>query len=203
MRVLLLSRNRVVQELVKLGSGGVDGIELEIASLPSEVLRDRYDLLLLDGRYLREEGPKIWEHLMVGQTVLLGDPREQELAEHFDTVLTKPFLPGDIRTILEEHSVAEAEADEERDTLSEFLEETLEREEAESEVLDAEELRRIRRLLNEEEPETDISEVSTSGSAGLDIDEFLELLEGTKMKKLRKLLRGARIHVTIEFPEEG
>jgi len=205
MRVLLLSRNRVVQELVKLGSGALEEIELEIVAEPSELKGDRYDLILLDERYIQEKGAEAWEHLIAGWKVLLGSGGTDGTAERFDEVLEKPFLPGDIRRLLERSVPVPAESEEtsELDDFIAFLNEEEAEESVETEVLDREELLRIRCLLNEAEPEESLPEPTVETKRGYELEEFLELLERSKVKKLKKLLRGARIHVTIEFPEEG
>jgi len=204
MRVLLLSRNRVVQELVKLGSGGIEGVELEIAAEPSGIRGDHFDLLLLDERYVQEKGAEAWEHLIVARTVLLGD-RDETTAGRFDDILAKPFLPADIRRILEQ-STSLPEEKRVSDTLGSFLKdeelETTERRK-DAEILDSEELRKIRQLLNEEEPLPELSEVTTPMETTMGIDDFVALLEGNRVKKIRKLLKGAKIQLIIEFPEEG
>jgi len=205
MRVLLLSRSRVVQELVKLGIKSLETVELEIVEEPSELQGDRYDLLLLDDGYLREFSAPEADHLIVGRRVLLG--REERDAEAWDRVLPKPFLPGDIREILVEES---PEPEEEEADLEAFLREELEREK-ETAVLDGEEIRRIRSLLDEspeEQPSGELSdlpepEVSPERDRAYSVDEILDLLERVKVKKLRKVLQGATIRISIEFPEEG
>ncbi len=200
MRVLLLSRNRVVQELVRMGSRGVPELELEVLGELSGLKHDRYELLLVDERFA---GAKELEHLLVRRRVLLGDPERAE-AEAYDTVLSKPFLPRDIRRLLEEEPEEEEEPWEE---LS--LSDPGETGDGElTEVLDEEEIRRIRALLDGEEIDETPGSIPESVSAEresktLSADELFELLERLKVKKLRKLLRGATIHLSIQFPEDA
>jgi ABC-type Zn2+ transport system substrate-binding protein/surface adhesin len=89
--------------------------------------------------------------------------------------------------------------------LKAFLEEELERV-SETEVLDGEEIRRIRELLDggmveapEEEQET---EEHSTEERSYDVESLLELLASVKPKQLKKLLRGATIHIRIELPGE-
>jgi hypothetical protein len=204
MRILLLSRNRVVQELVKLGIGDAEGAELEIAGGASELRGDRYDLLLLDDRLFRESGSEIREHLIAGYKVILGDPGDRSLSELFDGIVPKPFLPGDVRKVMEEAFTSERPERAEDEGLAAFVEE----EAGVTEVLDEEEIRRIRRLLNDEPEATEEGREDSDGAALLSgesyrFEELMALLEESKVKKLKKLLRGARIHISIEFPEEG
>jgi hypothetical protein len=199
MRVLLLSRNRVVQELVRMGSRELPGLELEVLGELSGLKHDRYELLLVDERF---EGEGELEHLLVQRRVLLGDPERAE-AEGYDTVLPKPFLPRDIRRLLE----VEAPEEERWEAEERLAFADLERE-AETEVLDGEEIRRIRALLDSEESDETEMEKSERSPGGeevrsLSVDELFELLEGMRPKKLRKLLRGATIHLSIHFPEDA
>jgi len=202
MRVLLLSRNRVVQELVKLGIKGKKGLEIEIATSLSEVRGDRFDLLLADDQLTEKVHVNELEHLIVGRRVLLGDA-EGKIAEGYDAVLGKPFLPRDIERLIGQ-GVGMDSLDGEED-LRAFLEEELERA-SETEVLDAVEIQRIRKLLDEgtvevPEEEQGTEEHSTEGQS-YDVESLLEMLARVKPKQLKKLLRGATIHIRIEFPGE-
>jgi hypothetical protein len=202
MRVLLLSRNRVVQELVKLGIKGKKELRLEIADSLSEVRGDRFDLLLADDQLAEKAHVEELEHLIVGRRVLLGNA-EGDIAEGYDAVLSKPFLPRDIEKLLGEGIDFDVENEEE--DLREFLEEELV---PGTEVLDEEEIRRIRRLLDEgtvETPEKEAAgedETPSSEARSYDLESLLEMLERVKPKQLRKLLRGATVHIRIEFPEK-
>ena len=201
MRVLLLSRNRVVQELVRMGSRELPDLELEVLGELSGLKHDRYELLLVDERFA---GEAELEHLLVQRRVLLGDPEGVE-AEAYDLVLPKPFLPRDIRGLLEAGTPEEREERWEETAPLDLAE--LE-ENGVTEVLDEEEIRRIRALLDSEEApeavEKAIEPAATKGTSGsLSAEELFDLLERLKVKKLRKLLRGATIHLSIQFPEDA
>ncbi|WP_456392829.1 hypothetical protein [Nitratifractor sp.] len=193
MRVLLLSPSRVVQELVKLGIVSLEGVELDIARAPGEVGGDRYDVLLLDDRYLAEEAGDPLEHLLAGKKVLLGTEKASDFP-YFDTVLEKPFLPEEIRRLIEGAPEEGARAS----SLS-----LSEERRASTEVLDEEEIRKIRSLLDDEGAE--VGEISPSPERlqerAYTFEDLLDLLERQKVKKLKKLLRGAKIHISIQWPE--
>ena len=200
MRVLLLSQNRVVRELVKLGVKEVPGAELEIADGADLTAADRYDLILVDDRILKGKEVGL-EHLLAARRVLLG---EETGSETFDTIIAKPFLPEDIRRLLE-RKVLEPE-EQKREGLHGFFEE-----ETAPEVLDEEELRRIRQLLDGEaeiKPEEEslpapLKNESWEDPGGVySFEAFLELLQRQKIKRLKKLLGGATVEIKIHFPKE-
>ena len=162
MRILLLSRNRVVQELVRLGLHPIKGVELEILDRPEPPASDRYDLILEEDRFVEE----IRE---IG-IVLQSEPDDKTCHE--------------------------------RESIRDFLEEERLRFDEETEILDEEEIRRIRRLLEGEIEEPSSEMTFNPSEQTLDVETFLELIERFRSKKLKKLLRGATIRISIEFPEE-
>jgi hypothetical protein len=203
MRILLLSRNRVVQELVKLGIKGRDEVRLEIAETLSEIKGDRYDLLLADDQMEEATDAERLEHLIAGRRILLGGEERAE-EQGYDGCLEKPFLPGDIGGLLDRKE--ERRSGREDEDLAEFLEMELEGAAEDTAVLDGEEIRRIRRLLDGEE--VSVSQMrdggeSTPAERPYDAETLLEMLERIKPKRLRRLLRGATVHIRIEFPEEA
>ena len=206
MRILLLSRSRVVQELVKLGLNRLENARLEIVENPETLRGDHYDLLLVDDGFEREFRNMDAAHLIAGQRVLLGKAEETAAEEMYSGILAKPFLPGDIRTLLEETEYASSDTGkvDEEHVAAEAAEIT-----GGTEILDEAEIEKIRRLLDvemtEEDPigkEKDTGEMFRAETV-YSIEEFLQLLERGKVKKLRKILQGAKIHITIEIPEEG
>ena len=202
MRILLLSRNRVVQELVRLGLREIEGARLDILDRTEPPASDRYDLILEEDRFAEKYEKIGIDHLLAGRRILLGDPSlvpEGHLP--FDAIIPKPFLPADIpKALLDEPSEKRAPAGE---SIRDFLEEEgLGLEEEGTEILDEGEIRRIRRLL-EGEIEEPSSEMTLSPSEQtIDAESFLELVERLRSKKLKKLLQGATVRITIEFPEE-
>jgi len=194
MRVLLLSPSRVVHELVKLGTVSLEEVELDITRAPDEVGGDRYDVLLIDDRYLLEEAGDPLEHLLAGKKVLLGAEKISGFSS-FDTVIKKPFLPEDIRKLLEEIPEQEIEIPSSSSSVERR---------PSTEVLDAEEIEKIRSLLDDEGSGS--REIYPSGAGSKEqvytLEDLLDLLDRQKAKKLKKLLRGAKIHLTIEWPEE-
>ncbi len=200
MRILLLSRNRVVQELVRLGLRPIKGVELEILDRPEPPASDRYDLILEEDRFVEEIREIGIDHLLAGRRILLGDPSGLPDRSGFDAVISKPFLPADIQKVLQ--SEPDDKTGHERESIRDFLEEERLRFDEETEILDEEEIRRIRRLLEGEIEEPSSEMTFNPSEQTLDVETFLELIERFRSKKLKKLLRGATIRISIEFPEE-
>jgi hypothetical protein len=201
MRILLLSRNRVVQELVRLGLRQIEGARLEVLDRPEAPASDRYDLILEEDRFLEGAGEIGIDHLLAGRRILLGDPSLLPERSSFDAVIPKPFLPADIRKAILEEPAEEKRP--EQGSIRDFLEEEgLDPAGESTEILDEEEIRRIRRLLEGEIEEPVAQMRREPAEQTIDAETFLELVERFRSKKLRKLLRGATIRLSIEFPEE-
>ncbi|WP_292658219.1 hypothetical protein [Nitratifractor sp.] len=200
MRILLLSRNRVVQELVRLGLREIDGAELEIVNGAQGPASDHYDVILEEDRFLEGFGEIGIDHLLAGRRLLLGDPSLLPEESRFDAVIPKPFLPADIQKALRLKPIEENRP--ERENIRDFLEEEGVTPEESTEILDEEEIFRIRRLLEGEIDEPVAQMQSEAAEQTIDAETFLELVERFRSKKLKKLLRGATIRLTIEFPEE-
>jgi len=192
MRVLLISRNRVVQELVKLAVKEMEDLELEFAEDPDGLQGDRYDVLLMDDQIKDPAMLEGMEHLIAERRVLLGEYSERHPEEEYDTRVAKPFLPREIRRALRKDSGG-------------------------TRVLDEEEVWQIRQLLEgveeeeeqiPEEPEQGFFPLSSEeeepdGSAAvMRPEELIALVERLGTKKVRKLLKGARISIEIHWPEE-
>jgi hypothetical protein len=189
-----------------LGLREIDEIELEILDRGEPPAYDRYDVIVEEDHFAgssqSEEG---MEHLLASRRILLGDSSQVSSPVNYDEILSKPFLPEEIRSaVLGE--IAEQEPLPSEESLEHFLEEG-EGERGGTKILDEGEIQRIRRLLEGEmEEEMEKSPAASPKEAlhraSYDVDEFVELLERCKIKKLKRLLRGSRIHITIEFPEE-
>jgi len=206
MKILLLSRNRVVKELVKLAVRELEASMETAEELPS-VRGDRYDVLLadetaIDISRLRE----LDDLLLVQRRVLLGN-RPADAGKYFEVCISKPFLPDDIvRAIRGERGDGSGKKGEKR---SGFSGKTAagRPEEKQTRILDPEEIETIQRLLDEEifpedsgAREEGLGEESSTVS--MDAGRLIELLEKMKTSKLRKLLKGAEITLKIRFPEK-
>ena len=182
MNILLINTNPVVSRLISLCIRE-DKTVLEEVTNTSSIQRDNYDIVFIDDLSYTEEAEKALNVLQTRQKVLLlGNNSMDEHFESFDEVLRKPFLPSQIRSVIDALNSEEEEVDapanahfifplsievKDEDELLQTEEEKVEEEEifeaenSESpEILDSEEISRIRSLLqeNEEDEETIVPE---------------------------------------------
>ena len=182
MNILLINTNPVVSRLISLCIRE-DKTVLEEVTNTSSIQRDNYDIVFIDDLSYTEEAEKALNVLQTRQKVLLlGNNSMDEHFESFNEVLRKPFLPSQIKSVIDalnsEEEEVDAPADEhfifplsievkDEDELLQTEEEKVEVDEifeaenSESpEILDSEEISRIRSLLqeNEEDEETIVPE---------------------------------------------
>jgi len=204
-KVLLLSPSRVVREMVRLATEKAHA-KLECVEDLSQVREDHYDFLLVD-EHASHDVDSMKEHLIVGTTVLIHSP-ENLSREGYDHSVAKPFLPSDILRIVESRQ-SESKVPEESFTLDDF---TTAVNGQGTRVLDGEEIAKIRSILIEEsegesEEMSSIEGVEEKGEEALsfpvDPVELIGYLRSLKPKKLKKLLEGAEVTITLRFPKKG
>jgi len=196
MRILLVSRNRVVQELIKLALKDIEALELEVIDKVDTPRYEKYDLIFEEDYQVLENRILDLERIEASKRILLGDIDRVEKV-NYDYIVTKPFLPSDIRRAIDRIDESKSLDSKTQEVLSKNQELKAE---IETEILDRDEVMLIRRLL-EDEFETDkpFKEMEQNSRISLDIEEFLRLLKECKVKKLRQFLKGARINIEIEF----
>ena len=195
MKILLLTRNHVVKEFIELVADRV-GAVLEVWDRVEEVIDARYDFFFVDDRgVFLEESQGLLGVLGVCQNVVLySEPHA--LHTRFDLRVKKPFLPSDIQTILENAPASD-----------EHL--------LEDQILNIQDIEEIKSLLEHEgmqivseedlidEIDTELGIKNRKTEQRLDTQEkLLEALVHMEPKRIRKLLRGAEMHITIKFPKE-
>ena len=208
MKILLLSRNRVVKEMVRLAVEEARA-QLECASKIDEIEGDRYSLLLVDSALLGElRLEDLEEHLLIGRKGVIAS-EEDTPGEEFDFRLSKPFLPSDILRIIDGNAFENAENEEEErwEDSSDVSARSEERGPSSTRILDRDEISKILDLLEETQssapseaapllPEAMIQESQEEGR------EWIDRLLSMKPKRLKKLLKGAEVTITIRFPGE-
>ena len=192
MKVLLFTPSRVVREMVRLATEKA-GAELECVTGPEQVSGDRYELVLVDDAVALDP-ESLQEHLIVGETVWIHNV-ERPLDERYDHSVIKPFLPSDILSLLQSDLSGPKGEDENPEDFAVTVDEETTR------VLDEEEVARIRSLLEEDEEPAETGK-EKEGNIRLDADELIDLLTALKPKKLKKLLQGAEVTLTVRFPKE-
>jgi len=230
MRILLVNTNPVVSRLILLNAQEDEGTRVDEIGGDETIPSKRYDIAFIDeqccgtgklGDYIRR--------VQAGKKVLFSTQREHE-PEGIDEVVLKPFLPSEISKVLQTIvpiSDAEAEAEQLMDPVDGGEEDALLEgnvSDTGEQILDSEEIEKIRRLLveeYEEEAGTDMqkSEFSEpvppaegknpkkkkksrkSGKRSGIEHQLLEAITKMKPKKIRKLLGGAEMSIVIRFPE--
>jgi hypothetical protein len=134
-------------------------------------------------------------------------------AEQFGRVLRKPFLPSEIRDLVEERR-NELARDPSQSVKAKKKKEKKKKKknkaniDTHTEVLDPDEIEMIKALLEEEGLEIVHEEELVERVMGEEIDRtdrheaLLQALRTMRPKKIRKLLKGATVRINIIFPEE-
>ena len=229
MNILLLNTNPVVSRLLSLCIRKEDMVLEEVADL-SMVKLDQYDIAFIDDNAYVPEVQDVLPNLMIGKKIFLaGKQGSIASLEVFDEVITKPFLPSQITVVIERFSsnaeVTEAHKEEsfifplsqeEHKDETEQTEEESAKSEKDSieisqdpEVLDSNEIERIKALLEEDENDEEVLQIEDEKAYearkvevitehleadGLEIiseDEIVSILS-TKPKKKKKNKKKAK-----------
>ncbi len=244
----------------------------------SNVILDRYAVVFVDDNAYDEDTKRVLSNLMIRKTVLLSSSDEDiTSSEVFNEVIKKPFLPSQIRAVfkdMDERENIEKEIStpsifplaSEKETVDQHVEEANEEQEIdranETNVLDTNEIEKIKALLemDEKEEETMVEVLDEEAyearkvevikqqleADGLEIiseEEYVEKLssktpkekkekrmksrknenkkskknkeeafifeealiaavKGMKVKKIKKLLKGAEVTIKINFKDK-
>jgi len=263
MNILLINTNPVVSRLISLCTRD-DGTFFEEVTDVNAVTLDRYDVVFVDDASYVNGLKDALKNFMIRKKVFLSSKNsDDDPLDYFDKVIKKPFLPSQINAVLKsleeiENVVEEIEEENfifslatEKTNNEDIIEENkIELKESKSvEVLDSNEIERIKALLeddddlelepieSEDDYETRKVDVITKHLAddGLEIvseEEYVETLskksknkkksksknkkkkiftfeealisavEGMKVKKIKKLLKGADITIKINFKDK-
>jgi len=172
MHILLININPVVSRLISL-CVRKDHITLEEVQNVGAVARDRYDVVFVDEASYVEEIQELVENLIMRKKVFLSSSDDvSDEARLFDSIIKKPFLPSQITEVLEsleEDDTLEAvteipsifplSSDEESIEDEEDVDEIVEEDEQEgNEVLDSNEIEKIKALLEMDEEVEEVSD---------------------------------------------
>ncbi len=166
MHILLININPVVSRLIALCMRE-DHINFEEVQHIGTVLRDKYDVVFVDEASYDDETRKMLANLIMRKKVFLSSNDEvSDATSVFSSVIKKPFLPSQITAVLEsleEDDILEASA--ELPSIfplsndEQSVEDTKENiEEADTKVLDLNEIDKIKVLLDMDEEVEEVSE---------------------------------------------
>jgi hypothetical protein len=173
MHILLININPVVSRLISFCMRE-DNIDLEELENAGAVARDSYDVVFVDEASYGDETEEVLENLIIRKKVFLSSVEAvSDEAEFFDSIIKKPFLPSQItavlksleknaplEAVLEIPSIFPLSGDEMNiENAEEHADETVEEdEEADTKVLDLNEIDKIKALLDMDEEIEEVSE---------------------------------------------
>ena len=183
MNILIISNSIVVEELLKLVLKNKD-YNLEYQKDVEDADRDYYDAVFIDesSQDLNSQIEYAQEGLQ-SQVVLIAS---KDTDTNADYVVVKPFLPEDIELVIDN-----------------LKDKTIERKE--TNILDPEEIAKIKELMQLDEFEDELENIEClrdKKSLKVKKKEAKELLlELCKLdkKELKKLLKGAKVSIKIEY----
>jgi hypothetical protein len=185
MNILLINTNPVVSRLISLCMRE-DNTVLEEVTEVSAVRLDSYDIIFVDDASCVSNGKQLFQNITSEKKVLLlGNNILEDLSENFNEVIKKPFLPSDIRSVIDTLNHTEEELEETVD--AHFIFPLSTEEESEDELLKAEE---------EKEPEYD-EEVSAQENS-----DTSKILDVNEIARIRSLLEEDDEDEKTVVPEE-
>ena len=204
MRILLVNTNPVISRLISWNTRSDDTIHIDEIDTMEKIPEVYYDVVFIDEKCCDiQQIDNSLQKMNAGKKILFTAQKEI-IIEGIDRVILKPFLPSEI-TMLLESILSGSENTEDILLFEESTTTTKESTNKGRSVLDGKEIEIIKQLLLEEEPETNrsgIDELVEKSNVGFE-EKLLETLIEMKPKKIRKLLEGAEISITIKFPKEG
>jgi len=192
MNILVVSNSTIVKELIKLVIQE-NSLKAEYKNSAKDADDINYNTVFLDDTVDSiEEQIKFIKAKLSGELVLISSKKDITI-ENIDKVLSKPFLPNDIKEIL-------------NNCPSQV------KEKVKTNILDPEEIAKIKALMELEE-KPDSSEDEKSYILMLEEKESLKLknkkakkllfeLGSLGKKELKKLLKDAKISIKIEYKAE-
>ncbi len=212
MNILLINTNPVVSRLISLCVRDEDTVCEEVTDVNAVAL-DRYDIIFVDDASYVDGMEDTLTNFMIRKKVFLSskDFREDNI-DYFDEVIQKPFLPSQITAVLEDLDEIENDTKEitdehfifplstEGNTVEDEIEETELEEPKKAEVLDSNEIDKIKALLEMEEEVEAVSDeeyesrkvevikqqLIADGLEIVDEDEYVEALSKKSKKKKKK-----------------
>lgn len=207
MNILLVNTNPVVSRLLSLHSRGNYTIDVDEIKGGEPIPSRRYDIVFVDEQCCRDRQiEKYLQNVNTAKKIVLSSESDLQL-DWADGVIKKPFLPSEISKALYSYINSHDDEDE-TDDMDAFFEES--RYDSRLSVLDRDEIEKIQYLLeNEQSQELEESVVpKRDESPKIEAEEsmyearLLGALMKMKPKKIKKLLQGAEVTVTIRFPKE-
>ena len=185
MNILVISYSSIVIELLKLVFKD-NNIKSEYTKSTDNAQNDSYDIIFIDDSTpnLIEQIEKIKENFDYFKLILIGKLDNKNLV---DIIITKPFLPKDIKDIVDGIKKEKKKAN------------------TKTHILDFEEITKIKELMALDDDKKELSTLDKLEQKkslklkGKDAREFLYECRGLTKKELKRLLKGAKISIKINF----
>jgi len=174
--IILFNSSSLISELILLALENIDSNIVEIDS-NQPIPKDSYDLLIIDDSYgdSSDIGLLI-ERIDAKHKILLSS--SEDIFDGVTKTLLKPFLPKDIEKIVEDSM------------------------DISSAILDLDEIQSIKDILDGEllTAPTITKKEKKKREKSSEVEYLLQELLSMKSKKIKKILEGVKINISIEFP---
>ncbi len=184
MNIIVISRSAVVKELLKL-TLNKENLSTQYTDSSKNIGNSSYDFIFLDDSVINldMELEYINSNLSKGKLIFIGN--NKQILSKVDKAVKKPFLPRDIESIIKEAP---------------------KKKEIKTNILDPQEIAKIKELM-----ECDISDSMELNYIDLledrqdlnlkkkDAKELLYDLSTLSKKEIKKLLKGAKVSIKINF----
>ncbi len=218
MHILLVNTNPIVSRLFALSARSIVNIHIDETNGQESAPRDNYDMLFIDEESTLSEDIQLYLKRVDAIKKVLFVTEREHFFEGVDAVIVKPFLPSEVIMMLQalsDDSNAAIEKDIEA-LVSKKTEKQknhpIDRDKStntESIILDNNEIETIKQLLLDNEIEVGEDEEHRLHSDSDTVEDevgleksLLKALTKMKPKKIRKILAGAEVSITIRFPRE-
>jgi hypothetical protein len=206
MNILLVNTNPVVSRLLSLHSRRDFTIDVDEIKGGEPIPRGRYDIVFVDEQccHIRQI-EKYLQGISAAKKIVLSSGSDSQI-DWADGVIKKPFLPSEISKALSSYIDSFEDDLDDLDDLDAFFEESLY--DSSLSVLNRDEIKKIQYLLENEESQEFEELVVPKKEEGIKVEDgvfenkLLVALMKMKPKKIKKLLQGAEVTVTIKFPKE-
>ena len=217
--IIILNNNPVISKLIALG---LDSNEISFVEIntDSSIPKQSFDILFVDEHY--DVAPLIQERIdqiEAKHKILLNSSDEIKLKK-IDQIIKKPFLPKDLYEIAKSIQANNAKIEQIKNKDAKESTESREKhsDENQTSILDYSEIETIKELLDDDIFETSEEkrekekkskkkrekkrkdDISIENHQELE-EKILLSLSSMKTKKIRKLLEGTEVSISIKFPK--
>ncbi len=212
MQILLINKNPIVSKLFELSAKGMEGIEIDEVEDIERLSPESYDMLFIDDGDSTDDEIEECIYSIDAKQKIVFVSDDAKFVNGVDEIIKKPFLPSTIISMLRSTYGEERVATEQ--DIEKLIVENVElseeqRDSGDSLILDRGEIDMIKKLLLDSEDDIvdDLYELEdnteSDDSDDIEIEEqLLEAITKMKPKLIKRLLKGAEINITINFPKE-